>query len=350
MSVAIDSPVANDSNLKVPFLWRFRPQYFHKIWGGDRLQVFLKKDVGGLKQCGESWELSDVPPNPSQVAEGPCEGMSLPDVLHRFGSQIMGKQWTATGTSVTRFPLLIKFLDAREDLSVQVHPNDVLAQERHGCPGKTEMWYVLEAEPEATLITGFRGEMDPETYTRMLQAGRIMEMLNQEPVAAGDVFFIPAGRIHTIGRGIVLAEIQQSSDITYRLYDFDRVDERGERRELHTEEAIDALDFRKYNSYRTSYSEAGDAPVELVNCPYFRTFLLKLTRPMERVGHDHLSFRVYMAVQGSGYLEAGDEHMEMKLGDTVLVSAQAGCTRITPGFQGLSLLETGLPALNSVVA
>jgi mannose-6-phosphate isomerase len=209
------------------------------------------------------------------------------------------------------------------------------------------MWYVLEAEPGATLITGFKDEMDAQTYTRMLHSGRIMEVLNREPVAAGDVFFIPAGRIHTIGKGIVLAEIQQSSDITYRLYDFDRVDERGKKRELHTEEALDALDFSKYDSYRTSYTRVDDQPVELVNCPYFRTFLLKLQKPMVRRGTDYAGFRVYMAVQGSGSLKSGDESLDMSMGDTILVSAQAGKLNICPGTEGFTLLETGLPPLNA---
>lgn len=333
---------------EVPLFWKFQPQFFHKIWGGDRLRSFLQKNVGVVHPCGESWELSDVPASPSRVSHGPYAGLTLPEVLHRFGAQIMGNDWMENGTASARFPLLIKFLDAREDLSVQVHPNDELALQRHACLGKTEMWYVLEAEPGATLITGFKGQMDVHLYRHMLDSGRIMEVLNREPVSAGDVFFIPAGRIHTIGKGIVLAEIQQSSDITYRLYDFDRVDERGQRRDLHTEEALEALDFQPHDSYRTTYSKTENVPVELVNCPYFRTFLIKLSRPLVRSATEFRSFRVYVVVQGSGRLLSAHEQLELQLGDTILVSAQASEVEIREGSEGITLLETGLPARNRV--
>jgi len=347
MSADSNSTQSTGGQENPPLFWKFQPQFFHKIWGGDRLHSFLQKNVGAINPCGESWELSDVPSHPSRVSDGPYVGMTLPEVLNRFGGHILGNSGIANAASVARFPLLIKFLDAREDLSVQVHPNDELAYQRHACPGKTEMWFVLEAEPGATLITGFKGDMDAQTYTHMLDSGRIMEVLNREPVAAGDVFFIPAGRIHTIGKGIVLAEIQQSSDVTYRLYDFDRVDEHGQKRELHTAEALDALDFRRYNSYRTPYPRVNEQAVELVNCPYFRTFLLKLQRPMLRRGTDHAGFRVYIAVQGSGSLKSGNESVEMSMGDTILVSAQAQVLDICPGTEGFALLETGLPPQKS---
>jgi len=335
---------------QLPHFWRFHPQFFHKIWGGDRLHSVLKKNVGGTNPCGESWELSDVPSSPSKVMGGRFDGMTLSEVLTRFGHQIMGKGWVVEGAPTPRFPLLIKFLDAREDLSVQVHPNDELAFLRHGCPGKTEMWYVLEAEPGATLITGFKGEMDAERYTRMLNEGRIMEVLNREPVAAGDVFFIPAGRIHTIGKGIVLAEIQQSSDITYRLYDFDRVDEHGRLRDLHTDEALAALDFKPYASYRTPYTRVDHGVVELVNCPYFRTFLLQLKQPMVRTSVHHMGFRVFMVVGGSGRVESSQEEVGLSMGDTLLVSAEAAEVAIFPDNEGISLLETGLPAPDGTAA
>lgn len=350
MNTGTDSPVAHDYSGGVPHLWKFQPRFFHKIWGGDRLQTLLKKEVGDIRQCGESWELSDVPASPSRVSGGPYDGMTLPELLQRFGRQIMGADWADSQESRDRFPLLIKFLDARDDLSVQVHPDDVQAMRRHGCPGKTEMWYVLEADPGATLITGFRGDVDAESYVRALEEGRIMEVLNREPVQAGDVFFIPAGRIHTIGKGIVLAEIQQSSDITYRLYDFDRVDEQGARRALHTEEALDVLDFRACDSYRTNYTAMPDVPAELVNCPYFRTFLLNLTRPAERRGDHHRSFRVYMAVKGSGRAECEGQQMPLHLGDTILVAAQAHSLHLIPGPDGLTLLETGLPPATEIGA
>jgi mannose-6-phosphate isomerase len=350
MSAHFNRSQAQTEAEPLPHFWRFQPQYFHKIWGGDRLRVLLYKDTGVVNPCGESWELSDVPSGPSKVVDGPFKGMSLTEVLKRFGKQIMGHGWDEGSASNNRFPLLIKFLDARDDLSVQVHPNDELAFQRHGCPGKTEMWYVLDAEPGATLITGFNGPMDAETYTRMLQAGRILEVLNREPVAAGDVFFIPAGRIHTIGRGIVLAEIQQSSDITYRLYDFDRVDEQGQRRELHTEEALAALDFHPYTSYRTPYSRISNTPIELVHCDYFRTFLLELTQPLVRTGADHRDFRIYMVVKGSGCIKSSQELVGLSLGDTVLVSAQASELEVRPDAGGMTLLETGLPATDRVGA
>ena len=256
-----------------------RPLKFHPIlkqtlWGGERI-IPYKELASGLSRVGESWELSGMPGSESVVAEGPWAGSTLSELIGRFGAELLGKaNYARFGQE---FPLLVKFIDAREDLSIQVHPDDELARKRHGKSGKCEMWYVLEAEPGASLLTGFSRPIAPAEYERRVADNTLTDVLNRQAIASGDVFYLPAGRVHSIGKGSFIVEIQQSSDITYRIYDFDRRDAAGNSRELHTELAREAIDFESSENSRITYAPENNQEVRLVTTPYFTTSLYTLT-------------------------------------------------------------------------
>jgi mannose-6-phosphate isomerase len=237
------------------------------------------------------------------------------------------------------FPLLVKFIDAAEDLSIQVHPNDELAKARHNSFGKTEMWYVIDADKDATLISGFNQEIDERTYLEKFNSGKLMEILNKEKVEQGDVFFLPAGRVHTIGKGLLIAEIQQTSDITYRIYDFDRLDDKGNKRELHTEEAPAAIDYKYYGDYKTSHSKKLNEVVEVVNSPYFTTNILEFTQSSQRDYTALDSFVIHVCVQGSYTLQYEGGELSLKLGDCVLVPATINAVGLKTQ-SGFKILES----------
>lgn len=315
---------------------KFRPHFKDKIWGGQKIRTILGKDFGNLPNCGETWELSGVPGNVSVVESAPLAGRDLVSLIDEFKSQLVGgKVFADFGTN---FPLLIKYIDANDDLSIQVHPDDDLARERHDSFGKTEMWYILQADEGATLNSGFRREISREEYVKAVEAGTLTDLLNIEPVAADDVFFLPAGRVHYIGKGILLAEIQQTSDITYRIYDFDRTDDKGQRRELHTEQALDAIDFTVHPEYKTRYEKAQNEATTLVDCPYFTTNRLDLTQPLDRDYFGLDSFKIFIGLDGSATLrtEAGD--VTVARGDVWLLPAEHVCASLLPDGEA-KLLE-----------
>lgn len=307
---------------------KFTPIFKEKIWGGQKLKTLLNKDFGALANCGESWEVSGVKGNESVVAEGPLKGKKLPDLLEVYKEQLVGKKIYTNYQN--QFPLLIKFIDANEDLSIQVHPDDALAKRRHDSLGKTEMWYVFQADEGAKLITGFNQSIDKKTYLSHLKEGTLREILNEETVSAGDVYFIPAGRVHTIGKGMCIAEIQQTSDVTYRIYDFDRVDTEGKKRELHTELALDALDFHHYPEYKTRYSEQKNLPVHLVQCPYFSVNKLNLDCPLTRDYSSLDSFIIYICYQGKFSLKWENGEIPVNLGESILLPASIKKTALHP--------------------
>ena len=315
---------------------KFRPHFKDKIWGGQKIRTVLGKDFGSLPNCGETWELSGVPGNVSVVESGPLAGRDLVSLIDEFKSQLVGnKVFEKFGTD---FPLLIKYIDANDDLSIQVHPNDDLARERHDGFGKTEMWYVLQADEGATLNSGFRREVSKDEYVKAVEQGTLTELLNIEPVAADDVFFLPAGRVHYIGKGILLAEIQQTSDITYRIYDFDRTDDQGQRRILHTEQALEAIDFTVHSEYKTRYEKAKNEATTLVECPYFTTNRLDLTQPLDRDYFGLDSFKIFIGLDGSATLrtEAGD--VIVARGDVWLLPAEHAKISLVPDGEA-KLLE-----------
>ena len=318
---------------------KFKPILKEKIWGGNKLQQLLDKDQGDLKNCGESWELSGVPGDVSIVAEGPLTGQSLNELMAIYTSELMGEHvYTQFASS---FPLLIKFIDANQDLSIQVHPDDALAMERHNSFGKTEMWYVVQADEGAELISGFNKTTSEEEFKQVFEAGQITSLLNSEHVEADDTFFLPAGRIHTIGQGMVIAEIQQSSDVTYRIYDFDRVDDKGNARDLHIEEAYEAMDYNFYDDYKTSYNHQ-DQDVNLASCNYFSTNRVIINAKEHRDYGQIDSFVVLMILEGHGnlYFDAG--RLPIKKGDTILVPACLSGIEIEAAAT-VKLLEVQVP-------
>ncbi len=268
----------------------------------------------------EDWVISGVPDNESVVAEGPEAGKKITDIYPG------------------QFPLLIKFIDTKQDLSVQVHPDDALAQARYGLNGKTEMWYVIDAAPGAKLISGLKKSITPDDYVRLVAEDRITDVLAEHTLAPGDVFFLPAGRIHAIGGGCFLTEIQQTSDLTYRIYDYNRLGLDGKPRQLHTQEAKDAIDYRVYPEYRTKYEPCRDAAVQLVKCAHFTTELFELTREMEipgRAGNDKPAagdkdFLILIGIAGQARLRTERDETVLSAGEAILVPASDGALSALP--------------------
>ncbi|WP_165020383.1 type I phosphomannose isomerase catalytic subunit [Dysgonomonas sp. ZJ279] len=307
------------------------------IWGGDEICKFkgIAPEQDGV---GESWEISSVEGNVSVVANGELENKSLDEVIATYKEQLVGKQNFATfGTT---FPLLIKFIDARDNLSIQVHPDDALAKVRHNSFGKTEMWYVINAAPGAFLYSGFAKEMTPDQYVQSIEDNTFVDALEKHDVKAGDVFFLPAGRVHAIGAGTFIAEIQQTSNITYRIYDYNRKDANGNGRELHTELAKDAIDFKVYDNYQNSYTRKENEAVELESCKYFTTNLLELNQSVDRDYSKIDSFIAYICMGGACTIKdnKGNE-LSVKQGETILIPADTTSMNIKPEGNVL-LLET----------
>lgn len=269
---------------------------------------------------GESWEISGVEENLSIVKEGFLEGNDLQELIEVYMGDLVGD--SVYEKHGTEFPLLIKLIDAQDVLSVQVHPDDALAAQRHHAYGKTEMWHIIQADPGSVIYSGFNREITREDFLDRLEQRKIQEDLNVEDVKAGDTFFIPAGRIHAIGAGILLAEIQQTSDITYRIFDWNRLEKNGRPRTLHTDLAIDAIDFKHYPSYRNEYQACINRPAAIATCPYFTANLIWFNRTVERDYVDLDSFVIYMCVHGSFLLNYGEENpMLVKTGHTILLPA-----------------------------
>ena len=323
-----------------PYPLKFHPILKEKIWGGQKITHELNKDTTGLENCGETWEISGVPGNISVVSNGPLTGTPLPDLIDQYQGELVGeKVYQKEGNN---FPLLVKFIDANQDLSIQVHPDDALAQKRHQSLGKTEMWYIFQSDPGAKLIVGFNQALNKEKYLDYFNNGRLMEVLNQEEVSADDVYFVPAGRVHTIGKGILLAEIQQTSDITYRIYDFDRVDKNGNARELHTEQALDALDFQHYPQYKTEYDQSSNQAVSIVNSPYFEVNRLFFDQETTRTYHHLDSFVIYVCVDGKLSIHWDGQHITMSKGEAALIPASIKTLKLIPD-SSFKVLESYIP-------
>jgi mannose-6-phosphate isomerase len=295
---------------------QFEPILKDRIWGGEKLKTVLNKPITS-KITGESWELSTVEGDVSIVANGSLKGKSLTDIIEEFPNEILGtKVHEQFGK---QFPLLFKYLDAREDLSIQVHPNDKLAKERHNSFGKTEMWYVMQADENARIIVGFKEDSSKEEYVENLNNNTLVSILDDVKAKPGDVFFLETGTVHAIGAGLVVAEIQQTSDITYRLYDFDRVDAQGNKRELHVDLALDAINYNKVDTYKEYQKKTNESNV-VVDCPYFTTNFIPLDGQVE-VSKSGETFTVYMCIEGSFEIEYDGNKLTYKKGDTVLVPA-----------------------------
>ena len=300
---------------------KFEPILKTIVWGGEKIAPYKGIETE-QKHIGESWELSGVAGNESVVAEGPLKGKTIAQLVKEYKGQLVGEHvYENTGDE---FPLLIKFIDALSDLSIQVHPNDELAAARHnGSKGKTEMWYVVAADKGAHLLAGLTKKITPEEYAAKVADGTITDVLARYDVHPGDVFFLPAGRIHAICGGCFIAEIQQTANITYRIYDYGRLGLDGKPREVHTELAKDAIDYTVYPDYRTHYSPQKDEEQEVVTCPYFTTSIYDLTLPYAKDLSGIDSFMVVMCLEGEGTLEVDGEEVGVHQGETVLIPATA---------------------------
>lgn len=315
---------------------KFSPILKDKIWGGQKLNQLLNKK-GASEICGESWELSGVDGDVSLVSNGFLAGNDLNEIIEIYMSDLVGE--SVYETFGNEFPLLFKFIDASDVLSIQVHPDDKLSKKRHSAYGKTEMWYVLDAEKGSELISGFKKSSNKKEYLEYLKQGKLIELLNNEQTVAGDAFFIPAGRVHAIGKGILLAEIQQTSDVTYRIYDWERKDDEGQERELHTDLAVDAIDYKGYTDYKVDYKSQLNDSVNLSDCNYFTTNLLDLDKTIETDYSILDSFVVYMCVEGHVRIELNNGISELiEKGETVLIPANAETVKITPVVES-KLLE-----------
>ena len=295
---------------------QFEPILKERIWGGEKLKTFLNKPIVS-PITGESWELSTVKGDCSVIANGDFKGVELMELIENQPAEVLGT--VVYQKFGKQFPLLFKFLDAREDLSIQVHPSDALAQERHNSFGKTEMWYVMQADPKSRLIVGFKEDSNASEYVEKLENKELLSILDTKEVEKGDVFFLETGTVHAIGAGLVIAEIQQTSDITYRLYDFDRVDAHGNTRELHIDLALDAINYKKVDTQK-QYTKLVNQSNTMVDCPYFTTNYIPLQDEMV-VSKTGESFTVYMVVDGCFSIHINGVEYDYQTGDTVLVPA-----------------------------
>ena len=296
----------------------FKPIPKQRLWGGRKLMGFLNKPFHG-NEIGESWELSAVSGDESVVSAGPLQGKQLNELIELYKADLVGKSvYERFGND---FPVLIKYIDAQKDLSVQLHPHDHLAKERHNSFGKNEMWYIMDADPKAQLIMGFSKDTDKKEYQSYLKNGNIEDLLHYDGVKRGDTFFIRTGTVHAIGAGILLAEIQQTSDVTYRIFDWNRTEKDGNTRELHTKLSLDAIDFAKRDNHKVVYTTDTNQRNLMVDSPYFKTEIIVLDGEMNIQTVQLDSFVVLMAVQGDSQISVDGTTYALPFGSTVLLPA-----------------------------
>ena len=298
---------------------KFQPIFKNKIWGGEKLKTTLGKNFTD-DNIGESWEISDVKNDENQVLDGDLKGFTLKQLIKKYKGDFLGE--SVYNTFRNDFPLLIKFIDAKTPLSIQVHPSDRIAKKRHNSFGKNEMWYVMQAEKDAELIVGFEEKITKHEYKKHLENNTILDVMHHEIVNKGDAFHIPTGRVHAIGAGVLLAEIQQTSDVTYRIYDYDRIEKStGAKRELHTELAKDVLDFSVLKNYKTSYLKNTNKSNHLVHSPYFKTNFIQVEGDLQKDYSTLDSFVIYICVDGSTTLQWNNSVFSLKRGETLLLPA-----------------------------
>ena len=307
-------------------LFKFEPLLKQTIWGGNKIVAF-KHIQSDMENVGESWEISGVPSDESIVANGEYKGKNLNEVLAEMKEKLVGEEnYKRFGD---RFPLLIKFIDARQDLSIQVHPDDETAHRQGKAMGKTEMWYVMDSDEDASLKVGLKKKITPEEYARMVEDDTICDALGNYKVKSGDCFFIPAGRIHAICSGSFIAEIQQTSDVTYRIYDYKRKDKNGNYRELHTKEAAEAIDYTVLDDYRTEYTPVKNEATQLVSCPLFTTAVYDLTEPMTLDYSELDSFVILIALKGEGsILTSSGNSYSFREGESILLPATTEMVKV----------------------
>lgn len=310
---------------------KFTPLAKYRIWGGNKLNTVLQKGFTE-ENIGESWEISGVPGDETLVSEGILAGKSLQQLIQEYQDQLVGKH--VYNTFQDQFPLLIKFIDAKTPLSVQVHPHDAIAKERHQSFGKNEMWYIMDAEVDAEIIVGFQTKLTKEKYIEFLNNDQILNVLNTVKTKAGDAFYIPTGRVHAIGAGVLLAEIQQTSDITYRIYDYNRVDKAtGKTRELHNDLALDVIDFEVHDNYKTSYELAKNQSNQLIHSSYFKSNILHLNQSIVKDYSSIDSFVIYICTNGSFDLVVDQNTYSVQKGESILIPASLNNVTLKPKNQ-----------------
>ena len=316
---------------------KFTPVFKYRLWGGDKLKSVLNKEYSE-KNIGESWEISDVENDETVVAEGFFKGKSLKDLTETYKGAFLGLSvYEQFGND---FPLLIKFIDAKTPLSIQVHPGNEIAKKRHNSFGKNEMWYVMEADKDAELIVGFDEILEKKDYNTSVSDGAILELMHHENVAEGDTFYIPTGRVHAIGAGVLLAEIQQTSDITYRIFDYNRVDAKtGALRDLHNDLALDVIDFECHDAYKTNYETKTNVSNKLVHSQYFTSNFLIVEDALQKDYSGLDSFVIYMCVDGSLELNHNNQSYSLKKGETILLPASIVTVELKSLSKQSKLLE-----------
>lgn len=298
----------------------FKPIFKEKIWGGQKIKEKLGFDIAELKNCGELWSLSGYPNEQSVVANGFLEGNELNELVEIYMDELVGGAIYEKYGDV--FPILVKILDAEDWLSIQVHPDDILAKQRGLGGGKTEMWYILDANSDSKLIAGFNQKVNQHVYLRKIEEKKLPEIMNFESVQKEDVFYMPSGRVHALGPGILLAEIQQTSDTTYRIYDWDRVDDQGKGRDLHLREAMEAIDFELYDNYKTNFKKELNKSSEIINTPFFTTNILELDSPIQKDYSELDSFVILLAIEGQfTYADKMGNKGLVKAGESLLIPA-----------------------------
>ncbi len=319
---------------------KFNPVFKEKIWGGDKIRTVFGMDFAPLPNCGEAWVLSGYGDDVSVVNNGFLAENQLDELIEVYMEDLVGE--VVFEKYGNKFPLLIKILNSNDWLSIQVHPDDTLAESRHNDSGKTEMWYVADAEPGAQLISGFNREMNADLYLSNLEQGTIKEIMNYEQVQKGDVFFIPSGRVHALGPGLLIFEIQQTSDLTYRIYDFDRVDDKGNPRQLHTDLALEALDFTRHENYRTEYDHEFNKTVPVVESTYFNTSLIHFGTPVVKDYSGLDSFVILQCAEGKCMVEYDEGVETLQAGEVMLIPAVMERIRIVP-LEESKILEVYYP-------
>ncbi len=303
----------------IPYGIKFKPILKDKIWGGSKLKDLLGKSAS--TQAGESWEISTVKDAISEIVNGVYKGLKFDELLELYQIEILG------GYVVDRFggdfPLLIKYIDASQNLSVQVHPGDEMAKKKHNSFGKTEMWYVMQADPGAMINVGWKNKITPEEYSESLKKGTILNHLNFIKVGKGDTFYIKAGKVHAIGEGVMLAEIQQTSDVTYRVYDWDRVDKNGKSRELHIVSAGQAMNFDLNDDHTVDYELVKNESINLVDCNFFTTNIIEVNGRVIKDYSSLDSFVIFMSVLGMVKINVDGKEEVIEYGESILVPAVA---------------------------
>lgn len=307
---------------------KFTPIPKYRLWGGNKLNTLLNKGFEG-ENNGESWEISDVQGDETKVSNGEFSGKTLKQLSEEFKGDFLGESvYQQFGTE---FPLLIKFIDAKTPLSIQVHPHDNIAKERHNSFGKNEMWYIMDADKDAEIIVGFKKPLDKKSYANYLKEDKILDVLNTVKTKKGDAFNIPTGRVHAIGAGVLLAEIQQTSDITYRIFDYNRVDKAtGKKRDLHNDLALDVIDFEVKKEYTTDYKKEKNTTNKLIHTPYFRTNFLNITDNISKDYSDLDSFVIYICTEGSLEIIVKNDTFTLKKGESTLIPANIKSLELKP--------------------